>query len=113
LAPSGPGAWGHGGATEMSHVPLLSRQTVPKLQSTRRGPQMALLCLVATVVFLLLPQDAHAMLSWNATRVREEPPPAVRRVVDAANHHRLLTAETMEDLLATVGHLAQREFGLR
>ena len=97
----------------MSHVPLLARQTVPKLQSPRRGPQVALLCLVATVLFLLVPQSAYPTLTWNATRPHEEPPPAVRRIVEAANQHRLLTAETMDDLLATVGHLAQREFGFR
>lgn len=97
----------------MSHIPLLARQTVPKLQTPRRGPQVALLCLVVTAIFLLLPRDAYPALSWNATSVREEPPPAVRRIVDAANHHRLLTAETMDDLLATVGNLAQREFGFR
>lgn len=86
---------------------------MPKLQAPRRTPQVALLCLVVTTIFLLLPRDAYPALSWNATSIREEPPPAVRRIVDAANHHRLLTAETMDDLLATVGHLAQREFGLR
>ena len=97
----------------MSHVPLLARQSVPKLQSPRRGPQLVLLCLVATTIFLLVPQSAYPTLSWNATHVHEEPPPAVRRIVQAANEHRLLTAETMDDLLATVGHLAQREFGFR
>jgi len=97
----------------MSHVPLLARQTVPKLQPPRRGPQLALLCLVATAIFLLVPSNAYPVVSWNATHAHEEPPPAVRRIVDAANHHRLLTAETMDDLLATVGHLAEREFGFR
>ena len=63
----------------MSHVPLLARQTVPKLQSPRRGPQVVLLCLVATAVFLLVPQSAYPTLSWNATHAHEEPPPAVRR----------------------------------
>jgi len=72
-----------------------------------------LLCLVATAIFLLVPHGAYPTLSWNTTRAHEEPPPAVRRIVQAAHEHRLLTAETMDDLLATVGHLAQREFGFR
>ena len=86
---------------------------MPKLQAPRRGPQLVLLCLVATAVFLLVPQNAYPVLSWNGTRAHEEPPPAVRRIVQAANEHRLLTAEAMDDLLSTVGYLAQREFGFR
>jgi len=97
----------------MSHVPLLSRQTVPRLQSTRRGPQVVLACLVVAAIFLLVPQSAYPVLTWNATRAHEEPPPAVRRIMNAAGQHRLLTAETMDDLLVTVGYLAQREFGYR
>ncbi len=86
---------------------------MPKLQSPRRGPQLVLLCLVVTAVFLLVPQSAYPVLSWNGTHAHEEAPPAVRRIVQAAKEHRMLTAETMDDLLATVGHLAQREFGFR
>ena len=33
--------------------------------------------------------------------------------MNAAGQHRLLTAETMDDLLVTVDYLAQREFGYR
>lgn len=98
----------------MSHIPLLARQSVPKLQSPRRGPQLVLLCLVVTAVFLLVPQSAYPVLSWNGTHAaHEEAPPAVRRIVQAAKEHRMLTAETMDDLLTTVGNLAQREFGFR
>mgnify|MGYP003318129877 CR=1 FL=1 len=97
----------------MSHIPLLARQTVPKLQSPRRAPQVALLCLFATVRFLIVPLSGDRARTWKARQPREEPPPAVRRIVEAANQHRLLTTETMDDLLATVGHLAQREFGFR
>lgn len=93
----------------MSHVPLLARQTVPKLQPPRRGPQVLLLCLVTTVVLLLLPRSAYDALAWNATRASEEPPPpALARVVGAAERHQFVTQETLDDLLATVGYLAKR-----
>ena len=93
----------------MSHVPLLARQTVPKLQSPRRGPQVLLACLVTTVVLLLLPRSAYEALAWNATRAPEEPPPpALARVVTAAERHQFVTQETLDDLLATVGYLAKQ-----
>ena len=98
----------------MSHVPLLARQTVPKLQSPRRGPQVLLACLVTTVVLLLLPRSAYDALAWNATRAPEElPPPALARVVTAAERHQFVTQETLDDLLATVGYLAKQVQGAR
>jgi len=93
----------------MSHLPLLARQTVPKLQPPRRGPQVLMACLVTTVVLLLLPRNAYDALAWNATRVPEEPPPpALARVVAAAERHQFVTQETLDDLLATVGYLAKQ-----
>ena len=98
----------------MSHVPLLTRQTVPRLQPPRRGPQVLLACMVTAVLLLLLPHGTYAMLAWNATRVYQEPPPpALSRIVNAAEHHEVVTPETLEDLLATVGYLAKRELGPR
>lgn len=98
----------------MSHVPLLARQTVPKLQSPRRGPQVLLACLVATVLLLLLPRSAYDALDWNATRAPEEPPPPeLARVVGAAERHQSVTQETLDDLLATVGYLAKEKLGPR
>ena len=98
----------------MSHVPLLARQTVPKLQPPRRGPQVLLACLVTTVVLLLLPRSAYDALAWNSTRAPEEPPPpALVRVVGAAERHQYVTQETLDDLLATVGYLAKEKLGPR
>lgn len=98
----------------MSHVPLLARQTVPKLQPPRRGPQVLLACLVTTVVLLLLPSSAYDALAWNSTRALEEPPPpALTRIVSAADRHQLVTQETLDDLLATVGYLAREKIAPR
>ncbi len=98
----------------MSHVPLLAKQTVPKLQAPRRGPQVLLLCLVTGVVLLLMPQGAYVALSWNATHVREEPPPeAVARVIQAATQHQFVEDGLFQDLLATVSYLARRGAGSR
>jgi len=52
---------------------------------------------------------------WNATRAalpthaHDPPPQALSRVVDAAARHDVVTSETLDDLLATVGYLAKRE----
>ena len=99
----------------MSHVPLLARQTVLKLQPPRRGPQVLLACLVTTVVLLLLPRSAYDALAWNATRVAPDPPPdAVRRTIERAALHRQedyvlrYQDEEREDLLATVAYLAKQ-----
>lgn len=98
----------------MSHMPLLAKQTVPKLQSPRRGPQVLLLCVVTSVVLLLLPQGAHVALSWNATHVREAPPPeAVGRIIQAATQHQFVEDGIFQDLLATVSYLARRDAGSR
>ena len=99
----------------MSHMPLLAKQTVPKLQSPRRGPQVLLLCVVTSVVLLLMPHSAYAVLSWNATHVaQEEPPPAaVARVIQAATQHQFVEDGIFQDLLATVSYLARRETGSR
>ena len=104
----------------MSHVPLLARTTVPKLQSPRRGPQVLCLCLVVTVVLLLAPSGAFEALAWNATRAAPDPPPhAVRRTIERAALHRdpayelRYSDQEQEDLLATVAWLAQRELESR
>ena len=97
----------------MSHVPLLSRQSVPKLQSPRRGPQVLCLCLVVTVVLLVMPRNAFDALVWNATHVPDPPPQALGRIVNAAARHDTVTSETLDDLLATVGYLAKRELPSR
>lgn len=98
----------------MSHMPLLARQTVPKLQPPRRGPQVLMACLVTTAVLLLLPRSAYDALAWNATRAPEEPPPPeLARVVGAAERHQFVTQETLDDLLATVGYLAKEKLGPR
>ena len=97
----------------MSHVPLLAKHTVPKLQSPRRGPQVLFLCMVTAVVFLLVPQNAYAPFLWNATHVGDEPPAAVGRIVKAATQHQFVEDDLFQDLLATVSYLAQRDLGLR
>ncbi len=98
----------------MSHMPLLAKQTVPKLQSPRRGPQVLLLCVVASVVLLLMPQSAYVALSWNATHAREDPPPeAVGRIIQAATQHQFVEDGIFQDLLATVSYLARRDAGSR
>lgn len=97
----------------MSHVPLLSKQSVPKLQQPRRGPQVLLLCALTVVLLLLLPHSAYEALSWNATHARDDPPPAVGRVVQAATQHQFVEDNLFQDLLATVSYLAKRELGQR
>lgn len=101
----------------MSHVPLLSKQSVPKLQPPRRGPQVLLLCAFVTVVLLLLPHSAYEALSWNATRVHDDPPPAVRRIIELAERqpytHQFVGEQTQQDLVTAVGYLAKRELGQR
>lgn len=98
----------------MSHLPLLAKQTVPKLQTPRRGPQLLLLCVVACAMLLLVPRGAHAVLSWNATHAREEPPPeAVARVIQAATQHQFVEDDLFQDLLATASYLARRDAGSR
>tara|TARA_Y100000748_G_scaffold285870_1_gene268710 strand:+ start:165 stop:461 length:297 start_codon:yes stop_codon:yes gene_type:complete len=98
----------------MSHMPLLAKQTVPKLQSPRRGPQVLLLCVVTCVVLFLVPQGAYAVLSWNATHAPEEPPPeAVARIIQAATQHQFVEEGLFQDLLATVSYLARRDAGSR
>jgi len=97
----------------MSHVPLLARSTIPKLQSPRRGPQVLLICTLVTVVLLILPRGSFDALAWNASHVPDPPPQALGRVVYAAMRHEAVTSETLDDLLATVGYLAKRELGSR
>jgi hypothetical protein len=97
----------------MSHVPLLSRQSVPKLQPPRRAPQALLLCTVTIVVLLLLPHSAYDALSWNATRAHDDPPPAVNRIMQAATQHQFVEDNLFQDLLATVSYLAKRELEQR
>ena len=96
----------------MSHVPLLAKQSVPKLQPPRRGPQVVCLCLLLGIVFLIVPSSAYAPLFANATHA-EPPPPAVRRIIEASTQHRLVTEDTLRDLLATVSFLAEREIASR
>ena len=54
----------------MSHVPLLARSTVPKLQSPRRGPQVLSACSWRIVLLRAAPRAAFDALAWNATRAR-------------------------------------------
>jgi len=100
----------------MSHVPLLARTSVPKLQSPPRCPRALCLCLVVTAVLLLTPRIAFEAIVWNVTRTVPDPPPdAVRRTIERAALHRREDYELryqdqeQEDLLATVGYLARRE----
>lgn len=98
----------------MSHVPLIARQSVPKLHPTRRGPQLVLLCVLVTVAFLLLPRGAYDALEWNATRVRvEEPPPELVRIIGAGARREIVTPEMLKDLLVTVAYLADQAVGTR
>lgn len=98
----------------MSHVPLLAQKTVPKLHPPRRGPQVACLCLLAGIVFLLVPSSVYTPLMGNATRARVDPPPAaVLRIIEASTQHRLVTEDTLQDLLAAVRFLAEREIDPR
>ena len=101
-------------ADRMSHIPLLARQTIPKLQPPRRGPQVVCLCLLMGIALLLLPSISHTSFLGNATRAHVNPPPAaVRRIIAASTHHRLVTEETLQDLLATVAFLLKREIDPR
>jgi hypothetical protein len=97
----------------MSHVPLLSKQSAPKLQSPRRGPQVLLVCTGMALLLLLLPQSTYEALSWNATRAHDDLPPAARRVMRAATQHQFVEDDLFQDLLATVSYLARRESGQR
>jgi len=102
----------------MSHIPLLARQTIPKLQPPRRGPQVVCLCLLVGIALLLLPSISHTSFLGNATRAHvnvdvNPPPAAVRRIIAASTHHRLVTEETLQDLLATVAFLLEREIDPR
>ena len=98
----------------MSHVPLLAKQTVPKLQSPRRGPQVVCLCVLAALVFLIVPSSTYAPFFGNASHPpTEPPPPELMRVIDASTQHRLVTEDTLHDLLATVSYLAKREINPR
>ena len=98
----------------MSHVPLLAKQSVPKLQPPRRAPQAMCLCLLVGIAFLLVPSNAYVTLLGNATRAPANPPPqALRRVIEASTQHRLVAEDTLQDLLATVGFLAERAIASR
>lgn len=98
----------------MSHIPLLARTTVPKLQAPRRGPQVLCLCLLVGLVLLVTPRAAFEAIPWNATRAAPDPPPqALGRIVGAAARREMVTSDTLDDLLATVGYLAKRELGSR
>ena len=107
----------------MSHVPLLTKQSVPKLSPPRRGPQVVCLCLLSGLLCLLVPSSAYAILLGNATQATrvphvpppDEPPPeAVQRIIAFANSqryiHRFVDEETQQDLVNVVGILATREF---
>ena len=113
----------------MSHVPLLSRQTEPKLQPTRRGPLVVCLCLLAGLVFLTVPSSAYTFVFGNLTHathathtLRAEPPPeAFRRVIEFAKRYPYYTFDRGDagsediqlDLIHAVAHLAQREMNPR
>lgn len=69
-----------------------------------------LLCVVVTIVFLFVPRSAYESLGMNTTRVNEDPPPpALIRIIGAANRHKFVTEDILDDLLATVGYLAKLE----
>ena len=102
----------------MSHVPLLAKQSVPKLQPPRRGPQVVCLCLLLGVVLMLVPSSAYAAVLGNATHAThsppvEPPPEAVQRIIDFAKHqpfvHRFVGDDTQQDLVTAVSYLATRE----
>ena len=106
----------------MSHVPLLAKQSVPKLQPPRRGPQVVCLCLLIGIVFLLVPSSTYALVLGNATHAThtppaEPPPEAVRRIMEFATQqpymHRFVEEDTQQDLVAAVGYLARRELNTR
>ena len=115
----------------MSHVPLLAKQSVPKLQSPRRGPLVVCLCLLAGLVFLIVPSSPYAAVFGNATHAAyatralpaEPPPEAIRRLIEYTKRWpynpshdpsmNYLTDSIKEDLIYAVAHLAQREFAPR
>jgi hypothetical protein len=98
------------GLVRMSHVPLISRNAVPKLHAPRRGPQVVCVCLLVVLALLLVPSLTQPFVVSNATRPSTDPfPAAVLRVMDASTQHRLLTEDTFQDLLAAVSYLAERE----
>ena len=98
----------------MSHIPLLAKQTIPKLQPPRRGPQVVCLCLLMGIALLLLPSISHPSFLGNATRAHVDlPPAAVRRIIEASTQHRFVTEDTLQDLLVTVSFLAEREIDPR
>lgn len=115
----------------MSHVPLLSRQTVPKLQPTRRGPLVVCLCLLAGLVCLITPSTTYAHIFGNLTHAThathtlptEPPPEAIQRVIEYAKRFpynpgpdptfTFLSDSITEDLIHAVAHLAQREMNPR
>ena len=104
----------------MSHVPLLSKQSAPKLSPPRRGPQVVFLCLLSGLLCLLVPSSGYEILLGNATHATHVPPPdeppprAVQRIIDFAKSqpyiHRFVDEETQQDLVNVVGILATREF---
>ena len=101
---------GSGQRSGMSHIPLLARTSVPKLQSPPRCPRALCLCLVVTVGLLLTSHRAFEVIVSNATRAVPDPPPqALGRIVGAAARHEPITSETLDDLLVTVGYFARRE----
>lgn len=110
----------------MSHVPLLSRQTVPKLQPTRRGPLVVCLCLLAGLVFLTVPSSAYAFVFGNVTHATrathtlpsEPPPEAFRRVIEYTRRYPYYPMpnpdeDIQQDLIFAVAHLVQREMNPR
>jgi len=107
----------------MSHVPLLAKQSVPKLQPPRRGPQVVCVCLLIGLVLLLVPSSAYAVVLGNATAhathtpLAEPPPEAVQRIMEFATQqpymHRFVGEDTQQDLVAAVGYLARRELNPR
>lgn len=106
-------------------MPLLAKQSVPKLQPPRRCPQVVCLCLLLGIVLLLVPSSAYAVVLGNTTHTPhathappDEPPPdAVRRIMEFAKKqpyiHRFLDEQDQQDLVTAVAYLANREFHLR
>lgn len=109
----------------MSHVPLLAKQSVPKLQSPRRGPLVMCLCLLAGLVFLIVPWNPYAAVFGNETHAAhathalpaKPPPEAIRRLIEYTKRYPYITFEQnddlQQDLIFAVAHLAQREFAPR
>ena len=106
----------------MSHMPLLAKQSVPKLQPPRRCPQVVCLCLLLGIVLLLVPSSAYAVVLGNATHAphtppAEPPPEAVRRIMEFAKKqpyiYRFVEGQDLQDLVTAVAYLANREFNPR